>query len=984
MWSRSPARVLLVAAIFWAPQPISADADRVNDVVAAIREAHERGDRATIEYRAKSTKSDLWLVVEHLIATGAIDAAEVAAKAVTDRGLYKKLAAYVAWRREHPITAEQFWAFNKTVVLAVRGEREEALERLGGHADLDGVTGARVVHTRASIYASQKRPPKELIEAYERSAEAATEIGWVGAAFHHHQKGIEIANKAGLHETAIELALASLKIVEEAGIRWSRRYMHWAASRGFQKSSRYDLAIAHAKSSLELSQGPKEQRYALRHLISLEIAAGYRRDARKHLMAVRGLDDALNTPSAVAANDLHLASLDAMEGRFTSALAKLDTVLSYFETHGSKGEIRGANLHAGKVWLHLRDWPRAREHLRRAREAGRGLGYNDAALLHFEALAFLQEGKPVDAERAIRASIAEADTASADARIQGRLTLASALIDQGRAKEALAEIEVAKGLLTAKTSTATRIHLLSSECMVLVALGAFDRAIEVGEGAQKLFTPGLAGPLDALLETRLATAWLAKGEPRRALDALRLAIKLIVRASSGLPDAVGAQHRSEMADMFALAVAAAAAVPDPAMLFELSETARAVALRTRMDAGEIVHRSLSPELAEREVELEEAEIRAVGSYRAALVTGAGGDARKALAQLNRVREDLERHKELIRARDAVVGQVLSPKVDSLAETVSRLDAGTAIVVYARGMKAVHALVLTRAASRLVSLGSRQQIEALIRGSAFEDVTSSPQETHAKMRTTLIEPLRLPADAKQVRIVPGGDIAWVPFAALLPERDVVLLPSVTVGRMLAQRSEKAGGVLAVGDARPALGAALPATEVEAHAIGHRVLVGDGATEEALRAALERDAAWRSVHLACHGLIDPVHSLRSALSLRPSKGYDGLWTVSEILEASVRSELVALSACSTARGKAFQQEGIVGFVHAFLVSGAKRVLVSLWDVDDEATAELMRRFYAAWQPGTDAATALRIAQTAVRAQQRWKHPAFWAGWQLWGVP
>jgi CHAT domain-containing protein len=190
------------------------------------------------------------------------------------------------------------------------------------------------------------------------------------------------------------------------------------------------------------------------------------------------------------------------------------------------------------------------------------------------------------------------------------------------------------------------------------------------------------------------------------------------------------------------------------------------------------------------------------------------------------------------------------------------------------------------------------------------------------------------------------------------------------------------VLAVGVSDDGLGAPIAGAEDEARAVGDEVLVGDAATEGALRGRLARPERWRAVHLACHGLVDPGRPLRSALSLRPSEGRDGLWTVAEILGTRVAADVVVLSACSTARGEALGPDGVLGFVHAFFVAGARRVLASLWDVDDRATRELMRRFHESWRSGRDPAAALRAAQSALRADPRFAHPAHWAGWQLWG--
>jgi CHAT domain-containing protein len=72
--------------------------------------------------------------------------------------------------------------------------------------------------------------------------------------------------------------------------------------------------------------------------------------------------------------------------------------------------------------------------------------------------------------------------------------------------------------------------------------------------------------------------------------------------------------------------------------------------------------------------------------------------------------------------------------------------------------------------------------------------------------------------------------------------------------------------------------------------------------------------------------------------------------------------------------------MGLVRAFLVAGAARVLASLWPVDDAVTAVFMDHFYAALQRGLSPAQALGDAQTAVAC--RHPHPAFWAGFVLFG--
>jgi CHAT domain-containing protein len=75
-------------------------------------------------------------------------------------------------------------------------------------------------------------------------------------------------------------------------------------------------------------------------------------------------------------------------------------------------------------------------------------------------------------------------------------------------------------------------------------------------------------------------------------------------------------------------------------------------------------------------------------------------------------------------------------------------------------------------------------------------------------------------------------------------------------------------------------------------------------------------------------------------------------------------------------------MISLAHSFLAAGAGSVMASLWDVDDEATAELMELFYSALHRGMNAASALRQAQLRMAASAEWSAPRFWAGFYLVG--
>jgi CHAT domain-containing protein/tetratricopeptide (TPR) repeat protein len=139
----------------------------------------------------------------------------------------------------------------------------------------------------------------------------------------------------------------------------------------------------------------------------------------------------------------------------------------------------------------------------------------------------------------------------------------------------------------------------------------------------------------------------------------------------------------------------------------------------------------------------------------------------------------------------------------------------------------------------------------------------------------------------------------------------------------------------------------------------VLLGPDASEEEITGLAERDALrkFSVIHLATHALVDDKQPERSALVLSQvgvrdqlkaamagDRIYDGLLTTKEILrEWNLDADLVTLSGCETGLGKEAAGEGYIGFAHAFLQAGARSLVVSLWNVDDDATSLLMQRFY-----------------------------------------
>jgi len=146
-------------------------------------------------------------------------------------------------------------------------------------------------------------------------------------------------------------------------------------------------------------------------------------------------------------------------------------------------------------------------------------------------------------------------------------------------------------------------------------------------------------------------------------------------------------------------------------------------------------------------------------------------------------------------------------------------------------------------------------------------------------------------------------------------------------------------------------------------------------------------FRIVHVVTHGILNDVEPQLSGLYLtrvdannQPLAGFIGL---TDIYKMNTAVDLVVLSACQTALGKELRGEGLIGLTRGFMYAGAASVVASLWQVDDAASAELMKYFYTyLLQDGMTPPAALRAAQNKIRSQPRWKSPYYWAGFTIQG--
>jgi len=228
---------------------------------------------------------------------------------------------------------------------------------------------------------------------------------------------------------------------------------------------------------------------------------------------------------------------------------------------------------------------------------------------------------------------------------------------------------------------------------------------------------------------------------------------------------------------------------------------------------------------------------------------------------------------------------------------------------------------------------------------------------------------------------GKSIGVEQVTPTLPGKETAALPHAQLTRSL-------GDVGLAGEALPRL----LFSRREADAI--LAMTHPGMGMEVLDFAANRDMAqskglgqYRFVHFATHGLLDNDHPELSGLVFslvdRQGKPQEGFLNLEDVYNLSLPADMVVLSACETGLGKQINGEGLVGLTRGFMYAGASRVVASLWQVDDVATAELMRRFYKALlEDGLPPAQALRRAQIDMQQEKRWEDPYYWAAFTIQG--
>lgn len=317
-------------------------------------------------------------------------------------------------------------------------------------------------------------------------------------------------------------------------------------------------------------------------------------------------------------------------------------------------------------------------------------------------------------------------------------------------------------------------------------------------------------------------------------------------------------------------------------------------------------------------------------------------------------------------------------------------------------------------------GAAKKLYELLKTSKPENPTELGNATQ-KLGQMILSPVADQLQKQRILVAADGALNYIPFQILaetanaeplVAQHEVINVPSASILGELRKETARRGGrnkVLAAfgdpvfrenvqivpsrsdsGDPESIAPLFYAAREIES--------LREVASDEQTYAATEKDATreqllkldlsqYSILHFATHGLLRPSSPENSGLWLstidREGKPVDGFVGLQDIYSLRAPVDLVVLSACQTGLGSETRGEGLIGLTRGFMYAGATSVVASVWKVEDEATAELMKLFYTEMlKNGKTPSEALRLAQNSIRQKPQWSAPHYWAGFTLQG--
>ena len=813
----------------------------------------------------------------------------------------------------------------------------------------------------------------------------------------------------GRYEQALAWADEARAIFERHGDRLRLARLDLNTANIYYRQDRFEEALilyCRACDELRASGGPQDVAAVLSNMAVCSISLNDFAGALEYYQEARAWCDRHGMPLLVAEADYNVAYLHYLRGEYVRAIELYNQAREHCRRLDDRYHAALCDLDQAEMCLELNLVEDAADLAASALERFRhlGLGYEAAKAMAFLAIAVSRQG---NAARAL-----ELFAAARKGFIRERNPVWPALIDLYQA-------------------------------LVLFDGGAAARPRRLARAALRFFSSSSLSGKAALCELLLARLDLAAGKPARALRACRSALERLREAEAPALIChawfVLGQAREALGDRPAALEAYRAAL---ARLEGLRSGLRGEELKIAFVKDKLaIYESLvwltrdEPETAFRYIE--QAKSRSLAdliAFRAGELPPSSAASGALVAEARRLREEiafslrrLEAHEtrpeehtpayvEALRRRtrhvegrlartlrelhetDRDLGTLENASIAEPEEIRASLPADTRLVEYYLARGTLYCCVAGREGLDCVPLGDSARVLELFRllrfqlskfrlGAGYTEVFQEPLRAATAAHLSalygaLVAPIRGRLAASRLIIVPHGFLHYLPFHALsdggrylCDDFAISYAPSATVYHFCRAKRSAGEGALVLGI--PDRLAPHIAGEVEAVAAtlpGARVYLGAEASSARLR---RHGPASRVIHVATHGLFRQDNPMFSSLRLG-----DAPLTLYDLYGLRLGAELVTLSGCGTGLNAVVGGDELLGLLRGLLYAGARSVLASLWDVNDESTAEFMRLFYLRLRGEPDKAAALGGAMRDLRA--RYPHPYHWAPFVLVGAP
>jgi CHAT domain-containing protein len=744
--------------------------------------------------------------------------------------------------------------------------------------------------------------------------------------------------------------------------------------------------------------------------------------------ALRYFEAALET--AVRAGDRQreagahhdLATVHVRLGAFEEGLRHWALADSLFRVIGDP--IGRANARFPKANAHFfqGDYAQARETVLGLIEVHRAAGWEDAATaiaLVGVGETYLEEEQAAEAERWVQEGLAVAERIG-DGRARGfaLLHLGRVRLALGRADEAEADLRAALALAGAARDDETQARAQNVLAQLYLEGGRLAEAEAALEAppARAASSPHFRWePLYTLALVRLQQerddeAVVLLEEAVDVLEGLRLAVVGGAEAQR-LFAGGGARARVYQTLIETYQHLGRADVVVRTTLRWNQETERTQRRRARAAVDDPRVQAAYVGERERRNAVEAAE----QAYAAAVASGDEARIEAAVTVREVAEEAYRRFVREVIGGDPALAALVPQGVDlqGLMGARTAIPDDAVVLLYMVGADRLFAIAVTRTTTTIKDIAvPYDEVDGLVRdlrahlathpGTDRTEVVGAPvevpehslEEATARLYALLVAPVEAELEGRaRLSVIPGGPLQLLPFAVLRPATEAPYLVErfvlSTVPNFNPFAGEPAAGPLRIRAFANPPGADLPNTVAEVEDLrglypDAEVFLDAEATEDRAKDIPE---AINVLHFATHGNLDArIEDSYLTLAPNPAADEDGAFRLNEMdplvdARAGVNPfRLVTLSACHTAVGNLARSGWPFNPASQFLYA-SRAVVASLWAVDDAATARLMGAFYRRLA-GTDAAAALQAAQREILADERYRHPYYWAPFVLFG--